>query len=82
MQMIYVLLRKLNIVFSGCEIVKPCPQTLSLMVDQLLGIRSLVKILAAQDFSDRVLCVMQPCHDLPMLNLQLKLVSQKDFHTE
>ena len=27
--------------FSGCEIVKPCPQTLSPMVDQLLGIRSL-----------------------------------------
>ena len=24
--------------FSGCEIVKPCPQTLSPMVDQLLGI--------------------------------------------
>ena len=29
-----------------------------------------------------VICVMQPCHDLPMYNLQLKLVSQKDFHTE
>ena len=27
--------------FSGCEIVKPCPQALSPMVDQLLGIWSL-----------------------------------------
>ena len=36
--------------FSGCEIVKPCPQTLSPMVDQLLGIRSL-KVFR-KDFGD------------------------------